>query len=264
MEPISRLDMANTIEWYGKAMDTILGMLPTYTEAHTRPDGSGSPLDQADITALIDRFPEAATKRSVLRYIIAKPATWFHRDSTAEDQKETTNVEEAVSRTAIIPSYCDPSEWTRTGKPQTDIWLYAIPHDSPDVQRIISAVGFAHEYAHSIIDPAAHIVDYMLKTAKEEVDGFDLLMQFANLAKQCPAISHYASTFRNKKGTFEHESLDSSITAIKEELAETIAAHLLGFVFCEDEARRFNPLGDRKDVKELVDMFLQAELIKPS
>jgi len=64
-------------------------------------------LSSTEIAGLFYLFPENARNRSILRKVIGQPPSWFHRDSTREKPIPTTNQEEALSPTAIVPACID-------------------------------------------------------------------------------------------------------------------------------------------------------------
>ncbi|MBT6774756.1 hypothetical protein HOA91_05295 [Candidatus Woesearchaeota archaeon] len=255
-------DMKNTIAWYEQNKEELLARLP---QATNQPFGFRTrnreqiQLPTSELAALLHLFPEQARERSLLKYIIGKPETWFHSDSTDSNPVPTTNLEEAISPTAIIPSF---HEVTRKGWPDyTNIWLYQISPEacSEDVKKIILTEGFVHELAHTINAPALYFQNYNLKLPDGTVvDAFQYVHQFANLAENHSPISHYSSTYRTADNKFNPENL---LTAINEELAETVAAYLLNFAFCDD-SRGMNPFADRPEVKEWTDNFLNAKLVK--
>ena len=292
---LSGLDMSSTIDWYALDYHAIMrNLCSRYVEIKggaiisTEPNplsertpltleawGSSFPysmvnmagitLTESDMHRFSFIFPEKARARSILKRIVGQPQTWFHKDSEPSNPKPTTTADEALSPTAIIPSYISYNRWQETGDPQADIWLYKLDTTIPErVRTIITIEGFVHEYAHSIIAPALYCEGYNLRLSPERIiQGEALLSFFAEAAEQHPPISHYSSEYWEDGRLRKNPDGSVSKTALNEELAETITAHLLGFVFCDDEKRRLDPLGDRPRVKELVDVFLNAELINP-
>jgi hypothetical protein len=262
---ISGFDMRKTLEWYNNSEIEI-------------PPSSGMdfsyPIENQELIELSARemgdlfalFPENARKRSILRKIVGQPSKWFHRDSTSEHPITTTNESEAISATAVVPSYIDYTPWNELKVPTADIWLNKIPEDSASekVRSIVLAEGFVHEIAHSIVQPALYVVDYDLKFPDGEiVNGLDAMLRFTELAEQHPPISHYASTYRGLNNKFESDNPNYNVkTAISEEMCETIAAHLLGFAYCGDDLRGKDPFADRPEIKDFIEDFLNAELIK--
>ncbi|KKR99012.1 MAG: hypothetical protein UU49_C0012G0002 [Candidatus Magasanikbacteria bacterium GW2011_GWC2_41_17] len=226
-------------------------------------------LTREDMLALWLLFPEAARKRSVLRRVEGKPATWFHHDSPVSEIGPfiTTEPTDALSLTALVPSYTKYRRFKKSGRLVCDIHLFNIHSLTcpPSVQHIVHAEGFVHEVAHSIIAPAFYNVGHQLKLPSDEiVDGFDWLAAvFGNAAEKYSPISHYAGVYRNADLSFRNNE-GNLLTSISEEMAECVAAHLLGFVFCCDARRRFDPFRDRPEIKQLVHDFLHAELVPAS
>ncbi len=267
----SGLDMAPTIKWYNanaaeftSRLDGLLKNTRRMLPYNIR-DAGKIPINIAEINALINLFPDTAIQRSVLETIIGQPETWFHKVSVDEQPRATTNSNDALSRTAIIPSYTDPSKWTRD-KPSVDIWLYGLSDKacSPQVRRLILAEGFLHEFGgHSLVMPATYVDGYKLKLPGGKiVDGRDYLIEFGQLAEQRKPISHYSSAYRNPDNTFkiDPKSPNVQLTSVSEELCESIAAHILGFSFTGNDETGKNPFTHRPEIKKFVQDFLNASL----
>jgi len=261
----SGLDMKETLEWYGSSGIEMLSM-PEMDFSHPVENKELIELSEREMGGLFALFPENARKRSILRKVVGQSPTWFHRDSTSEQPKPTTNEAEAMSPTAIVPSYIDYIPWGELKVPTADIWLYKIPQNaaSEKVRRLVLAEGFVHEIGHSIVQPALYIGDHSLKFPDGKiVNGLEAMLHFAELAEQHPPISHYASTYRGPNNKFESDNPNyNAKTAISEEMCETIATYLLGFAFCGDNSRGKNPFSDRPEVRDFVRDFLNAELVK--
>ena len=262
--PQSGLDMGATIAWYTRNTNILSDRIPPGTDSLPFPitDIQYSALNQEEIAAIINLFPPQAIARSRLQNdgsIIGKPTLYFAQDTTPENITTTSEISNALSPTAIIPSYTDNTRWNKTGKSTSDIWLFEIPnYIDPEVRRIIHAEGLAHELAHTLVTQILYSSEeYKLKLpGGKTVDGNDYLMSFASAAENHPPISHYSSSYRKDGEEFK------ALSAIDEEIVETIAAHLLGFVFCRDEERRLDPLADRSEIQSLIDDFLHAELVE--
>lgn len=281
MKTQSSLDMAPTLQWYEENYHILFDKIPhpdhlpqnyrTFSFFPLRGVKYLQPSREC-LLAWWWVFPHRAKERSVLRQIVGKPAAWFHRDSLVSEigPIQTENPKEILSPTAIIPSFCDYSRWQKTGTPTCDIYLYNI-HSLTcplSVQHIVHAEGFVHEAAHSIIAPALYNNgDYLLclpdgKTINGTVVGNDWLKNvFGAAAEKHTPISHYAGAYRNRDGTFKTNDDGSIATAVSEEMAESIAAFLLGFVFCHEKRRRLDPFRDRPEVWQMVSDFLHAEHI---
>lgn len=267
--------MSRTLRFYEDNQRRLLGMIPCDIPPDERlpfPRRSAKllQLTEDDLLALWLLFPKEARKRSVLRRIEGKPTTWFHRDSLASEIGPFTTMKsaEALSTAALVPSFTKYRRFVQSKRLICDIHLYNIHSLTcpPSVQHIVHAKGFVHEVAHSIIAPAFYNDDCLLKLPSSEVvNGFDWLgTVFGNAAEKHSAISHYASAYHNTNNTFRHNETLALTTSISEEMAESIAAYLLGFVFCREARRRFDPFRDRPEVKQLVIDFLHAEHIPSS
>ena len=261
--PQSGVDMGATIAWYTINKNIFSDCIPLGTDSLPFPvtDIQHSALNQEEIAAIVNLFPPQAIARSILQNngsIIGKPTRYFAQDATPEKITTTSEISNALSPTAIIPSYTDNDRWKETKKPTSDIWLFEIPnHIDPEVRRIIHAEGLVHELAHTLVTQILYSEEYKLKLPSGKiVDGYDYLINFASAAEKHPPISHYSSFYRKDGEEFK------ALPAIDEEIVETIAAHLLGFVFCQDEERRLDPLADRREIQSLIDDFLHVELVE--
>jgi hypothetical protein len=271
---LSGLDMAKTLQFYEDNQRQLLKMIPCAVlpgEKLPFPlrDSKLLQLTKDDILSLWLLFPEAARKRSVLRRVEGKPATWFHRDSLASEIGPFTTVKpaEALSVTALVPSYTKYRRFKKNGQLVCDIHLYNIHSLTcpQSVQHIVHVEGFVHEVAHSIFAPAFYNNNYLLKLSSGEiVSGFDWLgLVFGDAAEKYSPISHYAGVYRNADRSFRNDTVKLG-TSISEEMVECITAYLLGFVFCNEAKRRFDPFCDRPEIKQLIHDFLHAELVPAS
>lgn len=256
----SGFDMKNTIGWYKNSGVAIPEISLSETLPFPVEEEHLIGLSREEMAGLFNLFPKNARQRCVVKKIIGQPVTYFHRESTSENQIPTNNASEAISSTALIPSYIDYGEWRQTGIPAGDIWMYKLPEEIPeDVRRIISAEGFAHELGHGIAQSALFKEDYKLQFPDGKiVDGLDAMFEFATLAENHEPISHYAGSFRKD---FKSSDAMNVKRAISEEAAETIAAYFLGFAYCGDDKRSRNPFEDRPEIKEFMRNFLEARKV---
>src|SRR3989338_3518188 len=130
-EDLRGLDMAKTIDWYKSSGIEFREhkegpILPYSTEGKQHLE-----LTEDDFYSLINLFPQSARQRSILQRIIGKPTIYFRRDSTAEELQVTEDVEQALSSTALVPSFIDYQAWKDMGNPSADIWLYRLPENIP-------------------------------------------------------------------------------------------------------------------------------------
>ena len=156
-------------------------------------------LDANVLGGLFDLFPASARKRSILRKVVGQPTTWFRHDSLDGQITTTTKVDDALTPTSFVPSYCDYSPWRELKRPTADVWLYKMPQTVPEHQRtIVLAEGFLHEIGHTLAQPALYVDDYALRlgSSGRVVNGLEFVIEFANLAEKHPPISHYASEYR--------------------------------------------------------------------
>lgn len=263
---ISGLDMGETLDWYKNSGVRLPKIRVNRLLPHRIENGDLVELSDRELAGLFYLFPKNARKRSILRRVVGLPNTWFHKDSTNELPIATTNQDEALSPTAIVPSSIDYTPSKELKIPAADIWLYKISQNAvpEDVRKIVISEGFIHELGHSIFQPAIYSESHILKFPDGNlVDGLEAVLKFAELSEQHPPISHYASTYRGNNNKFDSDNPKYNVnTAISEEMCETIAAYFLGFSYCGDDSRGKNPFADRPEVKDFVRNFLNAELVK--
>lgn len=263
LSPVSGLDMKPTINWYATNQQELARRIPT-TVGEPLPfpiqDTSYFHVSPDQINALIRLFPNQALTRSRLNTgtIIGKPSLYFAYDATPEAIKTTPDQAQALSPTAIIPSYTDNTRWQQTGKPSSDVWLFEISPNIPEgVKKIIHAEGLVHEIAHTIVTQALYANGYRLRLPNGEVvSGFDFITHFAEEAEKHEPVSHYSSFYRNRGEEFKNT------LAIEEEFVETIAARLLGFAYNDNPDKRHDPLKDRPEILAMVEDFLHAVEVK--
>jgi hypothetical protein len=260
------LDMIDTLRWYS----TLEVKLPVIQTTSSLPYSIDNPelieLSRQELNSLYNLYPKNAQDRSILRRIIGQPSSWFHQDSTDQKPLPTIHQSMAISTTSIIPSYIDYTPWGELKVPTADIWLYQLPQEikNTKVRKIVLAEGFLHEFGHSIVQPALYVKNHTLRFPDGKLmNGLESMLEFAQLAENHPPISHYASTYRGPDNKFKSVNPEYNImTAISEEMCETLAAYFLGFAFCNDPHRRESPFADRPEIINFVKNFLEAELVK--
>lgn len=258
MEKTSGFDMGNTIEWYRNSGVRISEIFLGKTLPFPVEDEHLIELSRNEMAGLYNLFPENARQRNIARKVIGRPTRYFHRNSTNESPLPTFDVEEAISPTAIIPSYIGYAK--QEGELVGDIEMYELPEDIPEnARKIISAEGFVHELGHGIVQPALFVNNYNLQFPDGKiVNGINAMFDFANMAEQHKPISHYAKTYRPNFSSSDTMKLK---TAISEEAAETLVAYFLGFAYCGDDKRGKDPFADRPEIKEFIKNFLDAKLV---
>ncbi len=272
MLTLDALDMKKTIDWYqrngltfARCVGDVIDAVDSGYQLHNT---ELIPLSQKEIHFVCNLFPQASRDRSIVTSISGEEPLWFSKASTPtfDGLRTTPKRDEALSPTAIIPSYADYSVWQKGGPPSADIKIYRIDDDlaPAHIRKLIAAQGLVHELGHGIVAPAAYIKDYQLELSEgRKMSGLDFLTAFANCAEEHPAISHYASFYRGPQNKFTSPQQGyNELVAISEEMCESIAAHLLGFSFRTDIMQRnVDPLFDRPKVKWFVQEFLNAKRI---
>lgn len=252
-------DMKKTILWYDKIKPTLPQLSTTALSYPKFEVENPEKLDliPEEIIAILSLFPENARNRSYLHTIKGKQSLWF-KDGTTEGTYDTTlDKSKALTPFAIAPSYHIYDKQFKS----SCIELYKLPEEIDErVRKIIQTQGLIHEFAHSIIDPLFYNNEQIRFQNGEIKGGYDTILTFGNMAEKLPPISKYSSGYRKPDNSFEDKV--NIFASINEEFAETIAAYLLGFAFCEDEKRTLDPFADRPEIKAFIEDFLNAEKLE--
>lgn len=226
--------------------------------------------DLARVWQAIAAFPESAQERilSVLRMVMGDVPTYFHRQCATGELRTTPNHSQSLGNTYIVPS----SYWIE-GKSKLGygIALYRLPGNftSRENSTLILVHGLLHELAHVLVGASWSKAEW-----EPAIIEFVRIMAARNL----PPISHYSAAYwENTAELMPPMKSDGSYgemsKGLDEELAETIAAWILKFCFCEpyyvltDNGRQRieirgraslsqNPFSDRREIEEWVSCFL--------
>jgi len=255
-------DLRDTIGWY-IANKNKLNLPALATDGLIQLEGRLRDITLERLISLRNLMPPNALERSVFRKVVSKPETYFLPDAsqrlTSDQDPTTQNPENAMSLTAIVPSFYLPVSLT-----ESDIWLYDISQDAvPDkkVREIILAEGFVHELGHALNFLARYKGgDQLFEMPNgQKMTGTDCMDRFGELfEKISEPMSHYSSGYH--KGNEFYNPNNPSLT-VDEELSETIAAYQLGFVFSRSPDRRFQPFIDRPEVEKFTREYLNARKI---
>lgn len=275
---VSGLDLGPTLAWYLANVDVIKkkvfpvaygssGEWPVPDMPYEQEHGFGrlSELNSQIVASVLRHFPVNARKRMVLGDIKADPSLWFHRDSATKGPTPTTDKEQALSPTAIIPSYVaygkdgeDSEEWCGF---TPRITLFSVPTDivpNDGVRYIVHLEGLVHELAHAILAPELYSQCMLhfpgvrsVRAHSVSVSAF--VSEAEAVVNECGPISHYASVYYGEDGKLRKGGL----TPINEALAEAIAAYLLGFAFRLD-GTGLDPFAGRERLRNLVHDYLHA------
>lgn len=260
---LAGFDLAPVLDWLEANKSTVKQKLAWLDEpnpaGHINADGiQYLQLSAPDISNIIHRFPEAARKRSALRNIKGMPVTWFRHGMNPGKPEITQNMIEALGPRAFAPGHNSPLTWTREHK-ANQIELFHLGSTPLEIARYMATHVLIHEYTHTLLNPLWYSCgdEYRIKIPdQEEINGPIFMVKFAVAAAQHPAISHYAAAYRPFPA-FPNDRLFND--RVGEEFCESVAALMLGYIYCDDPERCFDPFCDRPEVKQLVVDFLNAE-----
>ena len=257
----SSLDMGPTIRFYDQNKGIL--SIPKNGPLNYPVENPGLiGLTNEELSGLVSLLPKNALERSILKKIVGCPLTYFHKDSTNANPIPTNCVDEAISETAIAPSRIDVGEWIETKIPQCNILIYDMPgFIKPETKKVILAEAFVHELGHTLIHPILYTKNSDLELEDgRRVDGLEFILDFAKKSEAHLPISAYSAFYRDENNLFKGETLEKVKVSISEELAESIAAYLVGFSYSGDE-RSLNPFKDRPEIKQFVSDFLKAKKV---
>lgn len=271
-QELSGLDMRPAIEFYQRNLARIVERMPKvdYDRSSSYPIETEHPLDvhEYDISSIVNSFPREFLKRSVLEKIILKPSLWFKEDpATFQGNPTTQNANEALFPTAFIPGFTDAFGKNlgegRYSIDSADVHLYKTPEgkygtDIEQIRRIILLQALAHEIAHTVISPEINPNNdrkIIMPGTKIAIPSIEELIRYAGITEKHEPISGYAKNFRKN---FASSNPSVLAQAINEDLAETIAAHLLNFSSCGEDTRGLDPMKDRPEVKKFVEDYMNA------
>ncbi|CAN5141770.1 hypothetical protein BH09PAT1_BH09PAT1_0070 [soil metagenome] len=268
-EEHSGFELKPVIDFYTLNAERILALLPLPNDSNLEypiEQRQNIHLTPSDISSLLNLFPSSFKQRTELRNggtFIGIPTTYFARDSTPGDIRVTDKVEEALSPTAFATAYAD-SNTDENGIVSCHIGLAKLPDIIPtDVKKIIQSHAIIHEGTHSITSHLLENETLKIKLPSGEViSGKKCIERIALVAEKYRPMSHYTSGYRKADQLFNDLPESERTLAMEEELCEMVAAHLLGFVFAEDDLQRqFEPFKGREDLVPLIEDFLKAEEI---
>jgi hypothetical protein len=219
-------------------------------------------LSSTEMYRAISRFPQQARKRSILDHILGLPRAWIQKDSTPSHQILCHEKAYAASPRAIVIGITDSIRQLEHHISQ-DIMLFEIRGWPQETIKYAQLQALMREYAHTMISPFEYDGpdEYVLSISAEyHAEARMFLSQFAGLVSKHSPISHMSEMFWPLPGASD----PNFCRFVGKELSESVAAYLLGFSYCAEEKRWWNPFYDRPQVRELVSHFLQADALPAS
>ena len=282
------LDMKGTIEFYQSIRDRVEGALefkgnplepfnnPTLFEKWSREDyearglrivgNAPCALSDEEIVRTLNLFRVQARERTLVSEVVKMPAMWFEKtdDGTL---RSTRNVEYAISPTSIIPSYINFGT-----QPHPTVQLFdttqAVQMGILDVPtaKMITMQGLIHEFTHGInwlgrrelYSGMPESPNLLGEEPEGVASAFDWFARFGDDMVWSTPISHYGAFYWKNEGWRVIPLNGDMIQAIDEELAESVAAHILGFAF-NDEHTTTNPFKGREHTRRFVSEYLQLK-----
>ncbi|MDQ2933276.1 MAG: hypothetical protein M3Q80_02755 [bacterium] len=261
----SGLDLDPVISWLNdnkKRVQTNLFWLhsksgPLYKKIYGTSDLQ---LTAQEITEVLSQFPAGALERSVLERIRGTPTAWFKKGSTATNLEITHRVSDAILPSGIVPAHTGTILWDDKHR-QQEIKLFKLPIEL-DIAKYMLVHGLFHEICHTLINP----IWYNGKRAPYILDmpnigtiaGKKFLIKFAELASKHSPISHYSAI----NHPIPCDPTDEKFfVAMSEEMCECISAYLLGYMYCDEKDRCWDPFMDRPQIKAMVKDFLEARKV---
>jgi hypothetical protein len=225
-------------------------------------------LSEEEISKLWGLFPQGARARAIPNPPVIETGQplWFAHNSSSVGPTITNNVQEALSLTAHAMAKTNNRTDEDGALIGTDIDAYEMPENgfSDKVKRLVQAGVIVHELAHTVTafdlwsqDPERQLVF----PNGNVVFAAEWISAFANAAEEKISISRYASAYRDESNAFPRKGESLVIGAgVSEELAESITAKLLGFIF-GPHGLTFQPFKDREDICEGVQAYLNSTLL---
>jgi hypothetical protein len=250
-------DLSTAINWYHERADELIDRLPkSFDDECLIPFeylGNGrTVLKIGDLRTLINLLPTSAIARSGLLRIVWDGPHWFHHASTATAPTATKDLREALSPTAIIPSFVAYSAIDACPHLGSTITLFEMDHSlvPPMVQRILYSQAFLHEVIHSIVTPALYRDIAIELPNGHIVDAGAYLLDMQEEMQQVGPISQYSSAYWQN-------GVPHDILGLNEEVTELLTFRLLGFVV-PPTTTTIVPLEKRQKLMEMLDAFLHA------
>lgn len=264
-DPLAGFDLGPVLNWLEENQSNIAPRMSWLEQESGRitilfEDVDRLQLSKTEIATVLNRFPAITNWRTTLQQISGKVPTWFKIGTTADKPLVTEDVEQALSPTAIVPGYTRVLAWTESQKAQ-EIQLFTIPGVKLVIAKWMATHTLIHEFTHTLIAPLWYNSQYpclQIPGQESSVNTVVLMEKFAATASRYPAISHYAAAYRPLPTSSDDPKF---IYRVGEELCESVVAYILGYIYCEDPERCFDPFKDRPEVRRLVEDFLSAKVV---
>ncbi|MDQ2933022.1 MAG: hypothetical protein M3Q80_01420 [bacterium] len=213
-------------------------------------------LTSKEIALGIERFPANAHTRSTFGQVRGMPPAWYSHQSKLDIKLICFDQGSASKQTAVA---CGATETKSTSGERhvQDILLFAIPHVSEEIAKYVQLHALVREYARTLITPLWHNYghEYILNVEQRyHSEGHSFLAQFAHISQKYSPMSFETEPYWPLPGV----SNELFYACVSEELSEAVAAYLLGYNWCSDKKRWWDPFVDRPLVRSIVEDFILA------
>ena len=220
-------------------------------------------LTAADVAWLSGLYPAPALARImiVLDHVRSLAPRWMSYESAhAPTTRVTEDAGLALSPLAPALGHITWSD----DKLSAIVDLFDItqlPEIPPDIRLIAQVFACVHELAHTILTPEWRLLDVGLTWPdRRAIRSRTFVRGMARTALRHPPISRYAAAYRTRAGAYISDAGDPDVRLIacEEELADLIAAYLLGFTVTPAGQLDMRPFADREDQQHQISIFLAA------
>jgi hypothetical protein len=219
------------------------------------------------IKKILSLFPENSLKRGHCKTISVLPPAWFGKGSTPEAPIVVNHLAEAEDKYSLACGRTSYLLYPCKNPYEQKIELFLFPdYIDKRVAKVFLIYSVLHEYAHTLQRSSyfwlvyamncLHYAypekpTYILKIKGKDVDPKKWQDQFMLRALNYPPITTYSAIYENADVTLRNH----------EYVADYIATYLMGIAMNHKMPDRWGGLGDRPELKNKIQEFLEAEAI---
>ncbi len=223
-------------------------------------------LQPREIEQLWGLFPVQARERSMTTTVVTDTPLWVTKHEHGQSWF-TRIAERALAHDTYLLGSNELVRDDQSGRLSAKLRLHRQPDAdsySPATVRVAQAQTIVRELAQQMLLPDLVEKQIILNLpSRGPVRSVDFLLDFYRATYRHSPISHVASTYRRYPEDFDQDLL---LTAISEELSDTIAAYLLGFsvpspVHENEPTVSFAPFKDREELYDMTRDYLYASRV---